>query len=171
MFVNPRAIPSFTASPRCVTRESSSTASSSRRCRRASISMTTWSLRRLTEQLFGGHEAHTRLTRGKVEEGAHHALERRVDFPVVRGQAEVATGPSAPPRTGAATRRRSCRERGCDIRIRRGSRTAAGADKRANRAGVARSRADTAESSTSSPRFAIPTAASTAETTETSRGC
>src|SRR5207244_7476922 len=28
------------------------------------------------EELFGGHEAHARLTRGEVEEGAHHIPER-----------------------------------------------------------------------------------------------
>src|SRR5205809_2807269 len=39
MLVSPRAIPSLVARPRCVTRESSSTASSSCRCRRASLSI------------------------------------------------------------------------------------------------------------------------------------
>src|SRR5438132_1012693 len=45
------------------------------------------------KQLFGMHEAHARLTRGEVDEGAHHVLERRVDFPIVRGEAEVPAGP------------------------------------------------------------------------------
>src|SRR5436309_10345742 len=39
MLVSPRAIPSLVARPRCVTRESSWTASSSCRCRRASLSI------------------------------------------------------------------------------------------------------------------------------------
>src|SRR2546428_10402767 len=102
MFVNPRAIPSLPASPRCVTRESCSTASSSRKSRRASISMvgvTPLAVRGglliavsspSRKQFFDLDEAHARLARRELEKGAHHVLERGIDFPVVRREAEVA---------------------------------------------------------------------------------
>src|SRR2546426_12304431 len=45
------------------------------------------------EELLGGHQAHARLTRSEVEKGAHHVLECCVEFPVVRGKAEVPSEP------------------------------------------------------------------------------
>src|SRR5262245_12708936 len=44
------------------------------------------------EELFSGDEADPGHTRGVIEESSQDVFERAVDFPIVRGEAEVSAG-------------------------------------------------------------------------------